>query len=157
MMKKLFVLMLFPCLAFAQTGGEKNFSEFLKQKTTADGGTTYTYNQIFDRSYSGGVTDTTEEIALDQFKIPYLTLFTTDSATILIDYRLSVDKANWTAFTLIDSLSNGTDNNGFKSVDFDSTVIGAKYVQFRFRTSALAFPLGTTSPKYWAYILLRKF
>lgn len=155
MMKKLLFFLFFPAYLFAQTGGEKNDSRFLN--TQKDTGATRTYQLIYDRSYAGGVTDTTEAIALDQFKTPYLTLVTTDSATFLIDYRLSVDGVNWSAFTTKDSLSHSTSGNGFKSVDFASTVLGAKYVQFRLRTSALAFALGTTTPKYWAYLLLRKF
>jgi len=155
MMKKLLFLLLFPATVFAQFAGENNYEQFLRAQK--DTGATTTYQQIFSRSYAGGITDTVEALNVSQYKTTLLTLATTDSATFLIDYRLSVDNVNWSAFATKDSLTQAAAGNGVKSVDFTSTVLGAKHIQFRLRTSALAFALGTTTPKYWAYILLRKY
>ncbi len=105
---------------------------------------------IWGRSYASGVTDTTAAFEVSQFKTLYVNVESLDSATILIDYALSIDGSNYSAFAVKDSLSHGAAGNGVKSVDFTSTVLGFPYVKFRFRTSALAFPLGTTSPTYYA-------
>ena len=127
-----------------------NASQFFRDLT---GGV---YTRIQDRSYSGGVTDTSDYIPVRDHKTVYVSLMTKDSATILIDYSVSVDGANWSAYTVKDSLSNATSDNGFKSVDFTSTVLGFNYARFRFRTSALAFALGTTTPTYSAIWTLKK-
>ena len=154
-MKKLIFLMLFASVAFAQNhprNDDANEAGFLRDYDSGDG----TYVVIHDRSYSGGVTDTTDFLNAADHKTLYVALTTKDSATILIDYSVSVDSETWSDYTVKDSLSYSGSTNGFKSVDFSSTVLGFQYVRFRFRTSANAFALGTTTPTYSAIYLFKK-
>lgn len=111
---------------------------------------------IYGRSYTASTNDTTEVISLLHHKTVYLTVQSNDSTTILIDYALSNDPANFPAFTTKDSLSHNINGVGFKSIDFTSTTLGAMYIRFRLRHSANAFILGTTSPTYNANWFLKK-
>ena len=106
---------------------------------------------LIAHSFAGTDNDTiiTEDLNTMHFKTLYLNLFAYDSATILIDYALSTNALDFTGWTLKDSLQHSTDGTyGFKGVDLTSTVLGASHIRFRFRPSALAFPLGTDSTTF---------
>ena len=132
---------------------DRNVNGFLSQLGSDGADTTYTI--IKGRTFTS-ITDTTIILNTVNHKTFYVALTTLDSATILIDYAVSNDAVNFSAFTLKDSLSNATSGNGFKSVDLTSTILGYPYVRFRFRSSALAFVLGTTTPTYSATYLWKK-
>ena len=143
--------------AFGQVTPARDRNESGFMRDVSSDGTTTTYSAIHNRSYASGVTDTTEWYNIVNHKTIDIALTTKDSATILIDYAVSVDANTWSAYTLKDSLQFSTDGaNGFKSVDFSSTALGFSYIKFRFRSSANAFPLGTTSPTYSAIYTFKK-
>lgn len=143
-------LVIFAVFGFIfQMGGTSNYEDFLKKVGTT--------TQIRGSSFTGTTTDTTEAVNLAQYKTVFYTVQAIDSATILISYRLSVDGQNWSAFTTKDSLSHGADGTGLKSIDFTSTALGAKYVQFRNTFSTNAFAAGTTSPRYSTFLSLKKY
>lgn len=132
-----------------QLGGERNYEEFVKLKGTT--------TQVRDRAFTSSTTDTTEAINLAQYKTVLYTLQSLDSASVIISYALSLDGSNWTSFTVQDSLKQNADGSVVKSIDFTSLALGAKYIRFRNKFSADAYPVGTTSAKYHAYILLKRF
>lgn len=149
-MKKLLLILLFPVLAFAQ-----NYNNSYAVLDSA-GGTV----SLYGHSFAGTDNDTiiTEPVYIVNYKTVYLNLMSLDSASILIDYAVSDDGTNYNAYAAKDSLSHSTAGaNGFKSVDFTSTTLGAAYVRFRFRTSALAFPLGTTTPTFTPTVVLKRY
>jgi hypothetical protein len=78
-----------------------------------------------------------------------------DTTTILIDYQVTNDPAVFGDATLNDSLSYRSTGTGFKTKDVSSVVGGFNYVRFVFRSSALAYALGVTTPTYTASITLK--
>lgn len=153
-MKKFLFLFLFPAVLFAQTS-TGNYERFVR--AWSDSGATPTYRSIDSVSFTGGRTDTTEVFTITQYKTIYMTLQSTDSVSMFIKYRMSLDQKNWTAFATLDSLKENSNTPAVKSVDFTSTLLGVRFVQFCFATSTSAYALGTTSPYYWAFITLKKY
>ena len=146
-MKKLLILLL-PVVALAQVPKDNQAWLVSTNNGTIISGRTFT-----------SITDTTEAFNIIQHKTVYVSLAVLDTATILIDYALSLDGSNYTAFTLKDSLQGQPANNMafVKSVDFTSTALGAGFIKFRFRSSANAFALGTTTPTYTATVTRKRY
>ena len=147
-MKKLLFLLLFPAVMFAQVRGDN--SSWL---VSTNNGTI-----ISGRDFSSGLTDTTEAFNIVNHKTIYLNVMVLDSAVILIDYAASVDGSNYSAFTVKDSVDFDTDGaNGFKSVDFTSTALGAGFIKFRLRTSVNQHALGTTTSTYTVTLTRKRY
>ena len=104
------------------------------------------------RAYTSSTNDTTYAVDIRKYSSINVTLQTTDSATILIKYRTSLDGTNWTALTTIDSLVQSSDVSVIKNYTASTVAIGCSYVQFAFQFSALSRPLGTTTPAYSATV-----
>lgn len=149
MKKLLLLLLILPVMATAQN----QFNVF-GLVDSVDGSTS-----MADHSFAGTANDTLllEPIYVAHYKTIYFGIQAADSVTFLIDYALSYDGTNYTAFTLKDSLSHATSGYGIKSVDLTSTVLGAPWFKIRLRTSALAFALGTTSPTFRPYYTLKRY
>ena len=150
-MKKLLFLMLFPVLAFAQ------IHPFQTERNVAGYFQTNNGTAIKGRAYATALGDTTQILSLVDHKTVYVNVQSLDSATIRISYALSDDAANWTAFTLKDSLATATNTGSLKTIDLTSTLLGARYVRFLFSASAtIAIAQGTSSATYHASYVLKK-
>ena len=150
---KTLLLLLIPAVMFAQVrpvDSPRNQTGFLKTNNSV---------VINARTFSSGPSDTTEILDCINQKTLYLNVQANDTTTVLIDYALSVDGTTFSGFTLKDSLSAQPANGvaSVKSVDFTSTILGARYVKFRLRHSALAFAYGTTTPTYSASYTFKKY
>jgi hypothetical protein len=107
---------------------------------------------LSNRAYTSSTNDTTYAVDIRKYSSVNLTLQTTDSATILIKYRLSLDGTNWTTLTTIDSLVQSADGVAIKNYTASTVALGCSYVQFALAFSALSRPAGTTTPAYWATV-----
>ena len=150
-MKKLLFLMLFPVLAYAQ------IQPYQTNRNVAGYFQTNNGTAIKGRAYTTTLGDTSQTLSLVDHKTIYVNVHSLDSATIRISYALSDDAANWSTFTLKDSLATETDGGGLKSGDLTSSVLGARYARFLFSSSAtIAIAQGTTSATYHASYVLKK-
>lgn len=158
-MRTLVLVILLSSLCMGQNRTYTNDYKFIKKWTT--NGTTLSNSDIRKASFTVNTVDTTEAIQIGDYKTILLNLQSFDSATILIKYQLALDTVSfttgWSTLTTIDSLTQSADGSVIKSKDLTSTVLGAKFVRFVFDFDNVSGYLGSTSPKYSATILLRKY
>lgn len=112
---------------------------------------------IYGRTFTGGVTDTTQIISTYRAKSLWIHLLARDTTTIRISYRLSSDGKVWTPFRASDSLKIGGETRPFlKSMNFSAAADSARFIQFRFVHSAQAYAFGTTTPTYTATYAIKR-
>lgn len=150
---KTLLLLLFPVVLLAQTrpvDSPRNQTQFLKTNNAVT---------INARSFTSSTSDTTEVLNTVDQKTLYLNVQADDTTTVLIYYALSVDGTTFTSYTLKDSLSAKPANatSSVKSVDLTSTILGARYVKYILKHSALAYALGVTTPTYTASFTHKKY
>ena len=150
---KTMLLLLFPVVLFAQTrpvDSPRNQTGFLQTNNAVT---------ILARSFTAATSDTTEVLDCINQKTFYLNVQADDTTTVLIYYAVSVDGTTFTSYTLKDSLSAKPANatGSFKSVDLTSTFLGARYVKYVLKHSALAYALGVTTPTYTASFTHKKY
>ena len=128
-MKKLIFLMLFlPVIGLAQRS-------FYVQQDTA---------QILNRAYASGTVDTTQAYDASGAKEVWLTLQTTDTASIHVKLLQSADGSTWTPVgSAIDSISVASATGGIRVVNIKSFVGAAKF-RFVFNQTAFRVPVAGT-------------
>jgi len=170
-MKKLLFLMLFPAMAFGQFLGDLGDNYYGPLKTGGFNSGTI----IFNKAYVTATKDTTEWINTTGYNVVELQLWTLDSAQILVlgeGSAIGGGKVTATSptisFTVIDSLGSGSAGTGQKAItwiNYYTTAKGAQYasnarfypyVRFILDFDANVQPVGTTTPTYYAYILLKR-
>lgn len=120
---------------------------------TTNGGT-----RIVNKTYAVTTNDTTDSFDLRNYKTPYLTIQTQDSAVFNLKYQLSTDNSHWGVLTLYDSLVTASNTGNVKSWDLSSVILGSPWVRFSLSihdtTGGQARP-GVSSAKYSAYLTLK--
>jgi hypothetical protein len=125
--KLLFLLMLLPTLGFAQRS-------FYVQQDTA---------QILNRSYAASMIDSTQAYLGANYKEVWLTIQSTDTASIHAKVWLSADGTTYTPLVTVDSLSVAAPTGGLRTLNIKSFV-GNNYFKFQFSQTAYRVPVAGT-------------
>jgi hypothetical protein len=129
-MKKLLFLLLFPTLIFAQ-----DYRSFFVQQDTAS---------VHNRAYAASAVDTCQAFDASNWKEVWLTLQSTDTASIHVKAFLSADGETYSPLsTAFDSLSVANATGGTRTVNIKSTV-GNNYIKFVFNQTAYRVPVSGT-------------
>lgn len=129
-MKKLLFLLFLPVLGLAQTPQ----SAYVNQDTA----------KILNRAYAAATTDTCQAILADLYREVWLTVQSTDTASIHFKVMLSADGSTWTPATAaFDSLSVAAATGGMRTVNIKSTV-GNSYFRLIFNQTAFRVPVAGT-------------
>ena len=146
MKKLLFLLMLFPVLGMAQ-----DYRSFYLVQDTLNGGA----NTILNKAYAASQLDTCQPILADKYREVWLTLQSTDTASLHVAMLQSANGITWTTVgSSIDSLSVAAATGGIKTVNLKSFV-GNAYTRFVFSQTAYRVPVAGTH-LYTAKITLIK-
>lgn len=124
----LFLMLLLPTLALSQRS-------FYVQQDTA---------QILNRAYASGTIDTCQKYTAADFSEVWLTIQSTDTASIHFKIMQSADGATWTPVSAsLDSLSVAAATGGLRTVNIKSHV-GNAYFRPVFNQTAYRVPVAGT-------------
>lgn len=130
MKKLLFLLLLLPVVSWGQD--HKTF--YVRQDTA----------QILNRAYASGTVDTCQPYLADGYKEVWLTVQTTDTASIHFKVMRSADGQTFTPVSAaFDSVSVAAATGGIRTVNIKSTV-GNSYFRLVFNQTAFQVPVAGT-------------
>lgn len=153
-MKRIFLILFFPFLAFAQTPRQDANEDMILARNMNVGNTT---TKIQNIAYDSTSTDTTQWIYLGDHANVYVTIQTKDSARFLIKYQLSVDRVALGTLTTIDSLVTTSNTGGLKSINLTTSSLGAPWARLVFAATVLvANQEGVSSATYTAKALFKR-
>lgn len=158
-MKKFLWLFLVPMFLQAQVNPPNvNYTNPARAIKINHSSTAQPDTEIFQRTYTTVLADTTEVLNCGDFTSVYVVLQSLDTATILVKYALSVDGKNFPAYQTIDSLQVKASTGTVKSVNFTTTAGGAKFVRFilAFDTKSFSWT-NLAAKKYSAYFVGKKY
>jgi hypothetical protein len=130
MKKLLFLLLFLPAISVAQ-----DVNTFYVRQDTA---------KILNRAYTSSTVDTCLALMADGYKEVWLTMQTTDTASIHVKAMLSADGATYTPVTAaFDSISVAAATGGMRTLNIKSSV-GNNYFRLVFNQTAFRVPVAGT-------------